>query len=54
MKIELSPTRVAQAIYSRSLIYFAAVAETGSIREASRHLNVAASAVSRQIAQLQD
>ncbi len=54
MKVELSPTRVAQAIYSRSLIYFAAVAETGSIREASRHLNVAASAVSRQIAQLQD
>lgn len=54
MKVELSPTRVAQAIYSRSLIYFASVAETGSIRESSRQLNVAASAVSRQIAQLQD
>jgi len=54
MKVELSPTRVAQAIYSRSLIYFAAVAETGSIRESSRQLNVAASAVSRQIAHLQE
>lgn len=54
IKVELSPTRVSQAIYSRSLIYFASVAETGSIRESSRQLNVAASAVSRQIAQLQD
>ncbi|MBN9068809.1 MAG: LysR family transcriptional regulator [Rhizobiales bacterium] len=54
MKLELSPARMAQAIYSRSLLYFVAVAETGSIREASRRLNVAASAVSRQLSHLQD
>jgi DNA-binding transcriptional LysR family regulator len=54
MKVELSPARMAQAIYSRSLIYFASVAETGSIRESSRQLNVAASAVSRQLAHLQE
>lgn len=54
MKLELSPARMAQAIYSRSLLYFVAVAETGSIREASRRLNVAASAVSRQLGHLQE
>lgn len=54
MALELSPARMAQAIYSRSLLYFVAVAETGSIREASRRLNVAASAVSRQLSHLQE
>lgn len=49
MKFELSAARVAQSVYSRSLLYFVMVAETGSIREASRQLNVAASAVSRQL-----
>lgn len=49
MKFELSPARVAQSVYSRSLLYFVTVAETGSVREASRQLNVAASAVSRQL-----
>lgn len=54
MALELSPARMARAIYSRSLLYFVAVAETGSIREASRRLNVAASAVSRQLSHLQE
>ncbi len=54
MKVELSPARMAEAIYSRSLIYFASVAETGSIRETSRRLNVAPSAVSRQLVHLQE
>ena len=34
--------------------YFMAVAEAGSVRAASRHLNVAASAISRQLIQLED
>ena len=34
--------------------YFLAVAETGSVRAASRSLNVAASAISRQLIQLED
>lgn len=34
--------------------YFMAVAETGSVRAASRRLNVAASAISRQLIQLED
>ena len=34
--------------------YFLAVAETGSVRAASRHLNVAASAISRQLILLED
>src|SRR5262249_54552747 len=49
MELELSPARMAQSVYSRSLLYFVTVAEAGSIREASRRLNVAASAVSRQL-----
>lgn len=53
MAHELSTQIVAQAIFSRSLRYFVSVAHTGSIREASRNLNVAPSAISRQIAQLQ-
>ena len=54
MTLELSPARVGQEIYSRSLIYFASVAETGSIRETSRRLNIAPSAVSRQLSHLQE
>ena len=34
--------------------YFMAVAETGSVRAASRSLNVAASAISRQLIQLEE
>ncbi len=34
--------------------YFMAVAETGSVRAASRNLNVAASAISRQLIQLEE
>ena len=33
--------------------YFLAVAETGSVRAAARALNVAASAISRQLLQLE-
>jgi DNA-binding transcriptional LysR family regulator len=51
---ELSSQIAARAVYSRSMQYFWQVARTGSIREASRNLNVAPSAVSRQIAQLQE
>jgi DNA-binding transcriptional LysR family regulator len=38
-----------RALHSRALTYFAAVAETLSIRGAARHLNIASSAVNRQI-----
>jgi DNA-binding transcriptional LysR family regulator len=40
-------------IHSRSVLYFDAVRRTGSIREAARKLNVAASAISRQIIKLE-
>jgi DNA-binding transcriptional LysR family regulator len=54
MKVELSAARVAQSIYARSLVYFAAVAETGSIRESSRQLNISPSALSRQLTHLHE
>ncbi len=43
----------ADSAFSISYRYFAAVAETGSVRAASRMLNVAASAISRQLIQLE-
>ncbi len=53
-KTALSPTLLARVFHQPSLVYFNAVAEHLSIREAGRRLNVASSAVSRQIAQLED
>jgi DNA-binding transcriptional LysR family regulator len=50
----LSPALLARVFHQPALIYFNAAAERLSIREASRRLNVASSAVSRQIAQLED
>jgi DNA-binding transcriptional LysR family regulator len=41
-------------VHSRSIIYFDMIRQSGSIREASRRLNVAASAVSRQLIYLED
>ncbi|WP_417433402.1 LysR family transcriptional regulator [Kiloniella sp.] len=49
MKIERAHT-----LYSPALRYFVAVAEHGSIREAARQLNIASSAVNRQILSLED
>ncbi|MCB1365699.1 MAG: LysR family transcriptional regulator [Rhodobacteraceae bacterium] len=53
MPQQLSTTLVSQAVFSRALHYFVRVATVGSIREASRQLNVSPSAVSRQIQLLQ-
>ena len=53
-KSALSPALLARVFHQPSLVYFNAVAEHLSIREASRRLNVASSAVSRQISQLED
>ncbi|WP_417668553.1 LysR family transcriptional regulator [Roseibium sp.] len=44
----------ARNLYAPAMRYFAAVAEMGSIRAASRELNVASSAVNRQILWLED
>ncbi|WP_316862423.1 LysR family transcriptional regulator [uncultured Cohaesibacter sp.] len=44
----------ARLLYSPALRYFAAVAEHGAIRAASRELNVASSAVNRQILWLEE
>ena len=44
----------ARLLYSPAMRYFAAVAEHGAIRAASRELNVASSAVNRQILWLED
>jgi DNA-binding transcriptional LysR family regulator len=41
-------------IHSPAILYFDAVRRAGSIREASRRLNVASSAVNRQILKLED
>ncbi|MCZ4280266.1 LysR family transcriptional regulator [Kiloniella laminariae] len=49
MKIERAHT-----LYSPALRYFVAVAEHGSIREAARQLNIASSAVNRQILGLEE
>lgn len=40
-------------LHSRAVLYFNEVARRGSIRRASEHLNIAASAVDRQILQLE-
>jgi DNA-binding transcriptional LysR family regulator len=50
----LSTALLARVFHQPALIYFNAAAERLSIREASRRLNVASSAVSRQIAHLED
>ena len=53
-KSALSPALLARVFHQASLVYFNAVAEHLSIREAGRRLNVASSAISRQISQLED
>ena len=50
----LSPALLARVFHQPSLIYFNAVAEHLSVREAARRLNIASSAVTRQIAGLED
>lgn len=50
----LSPALLARVFHQPALIYFNAVAEHLSVREAARQLNVASSAVTRQVAQLED
>lgn len=50
----LSAGLLARVFHQPSLLYFNAVATHLSIREASRRLNVASSAVTRQVAQLED
>lgn len=49
----MSPALLARIFYQASLVHFNAVAEHLSVREASRRLNIASSAVSRQISQLE-
>ncbi len=50
----LSPAHLARIFHQPGVIYFGAVAECLSIREAARRLNVASSAVTRQVTQLED
>lgn len=50
----LSPALLARVFHQPAMIYFNTVAELLSVRECARRLNVASSAVSRQIAQLED
>lgn len=50
----LSPLLLSRIFHQPSLIYFNAVARHLSVREAGRQLNVASSAVTRQISQLED
>lgn len=50
----LSPALLARVFHQPSLIYFNAVAENLSVREAARRLNVASSAVTRQVAGLEN
>lgn len=47
-------TSHAHSLYSPALRYFVAVADYGSIREAARQLNIASSAVNRQILGLEE
>ncbi|WP_121066490.1 LysR family transcriptional regulator [Chachezhania antarctica] len=49
----LAPAHMARVFHQPSLIYFNAVARHLSMREAARQLNVASSAISRQIGQLE-
>lgn len=53
-KAQLSREQMSRVLYAPNLNYFVAVTEAGSIREASRRLNISASAVSRQILQLEE
>lgn len=50
----LSSTLLARVFHQPAMIYFQTAADLLSIRESARQLNVASSAVSRQIAQLED
>lgn len=50
----LSPALLARVFHQPSLIYFNAAVECLSIRGAARRLNIASSAVTRQVAQLED
>jgi DNA-binding transcriptional LysR family regulator len=50
----LSASLLARVFHQPSLLYFNAVATYQSIREAARRLDVASSAVTRQVAQLED
>ena len=45
--------RVKRLVHYRAILYFEAVRRWGSIREAARHLDVAASAINRQILRLE-
>ncbi len=49
-----TPPLIARQLQDTALRYFLEVARCGSIREASQRLNVAGSAISRAIAQLED
>ncbi len=53
-KSQLSREQLCRILYAPNLNYFVAVTEAGSIREASRRLNISPSAVSRQILQLEE
>lgn len=53
-KAQLSREQLSRVLYAPNLNYFVAVTEAGSIREAARRLNISASAVSRQIVQLEE
>ncbi len=50
----LSPALLARVFHQPSLVYFNAVAEHLSVREAARRLNVASSAITRQVSGLED
>lgn len=50
----LSASLLSRVFHQPSLLYFNAVATHLSVREAARRLNVASSAVTRQVAQLED
>jgi len=50
----LSRDKLARALYGPALYYFAAVCDSLSIRAAARRLNIASSAVNRQILQLEE
>jgi len=50
----LSPALLSRVFHQPALVYFLAVTEYKSVREASRRLNIASSAVTRQIALLED
>ena len=50
----LAPQLLARVFHQPALVYFIAVAQYASIREAARQLNIASSAITRQIALLED